>query len=181
MKRALFPVVCLLLAGCTAARTPSRPAGTVRAEQTGALAFRVVHEGLNAQPCVDPPQFEVLATDADWIDVWDEETLCRRSPQVDLPGLDAEREVGVAAWWKTAPCRAARTVSVAREAGQTVVVTAASRAVKTCPAAARARGAAESFIAIRRSCLLGDRELTFRFVLDGKEAGATSWTPGRLC
>jgi hypothetical protein len=165
MRRAVL-LVLVLASACTA--------GAKRNDSAldGALVFRSLSEKENPMPCNQAPDFAVATTEAQWIDVFDLQTQCRPDQtQIDLPDVDLEREVGVAAWWKRVGCLGftVKTDSVERKGDEIVV-----RAHSTAPdgVCATAIGQLESFIAIERSERF-DGSQPMKFVLDGTSVGSS--------
>ena len=160
MHKIVVGTLCLLIA-CTSSHTSVKPSAVP-------VGYRVISEKENPASCVDAVDFAVAQTEHTWIDIFDRETQCQPDRDINLPDVDFKSEIGIAAWWKIAPCLGftVKTTSVER-IGRDVVI----RATEHGPApgaCAQARAPLESFLVLRRSDVTPG---SVRFVLDGRSVG----------
>lgn len=174
MRRAVFPLLALTLLSC--GREGATP--QISHDLDGPIEYRIVEERQNALSCVEGPDFFIARTEEEWIDAIDMETSCQpESGEIELPRVDFDTEIGVAAWWRTEGCLGwmVKTGKIERN-GAEIVVQATATGPGAGVACATARGTLESFLALERSARFSGTE-PVRFVLDGETVVRVN--PGR--
>lgn len=145
------------------------------------VTFRVISEEQNAAFCVEGPEFSVVRTDDEWIEVYSHQSDCQPGGEYSLPRVRFDHpdrpEWVLAAWWRIEGCLGwdVETVSIVAT-GDVAAVRARSSGPGPGEACATALGGLESFIAVDATDLEQVREV--RFELDGEAVGTVNLEDG---
>lgn len=161
-----FPFVALLC--LVAACTPSAPR---EKPSPAALEYSVIDEKPRSSTCVEPPAFFVADDEEGWVDAVAEGVACEdMAGDVEVPSVDFESSIAIAAWWAQAPCLGYRlSIDAVMLIGRTVTVDASLEEPQG-DVCATAIAFLPTFLRIERSPGVA-AATKFLFSLDGEQVG----------